>query len=151
MIRTERYGALAARLALASIFVVAGFGKLAAPEATGAYLATKGLPVPVVLAVFAGVVEFVGGLLLITGYRTRLAGLTLAAFLIPTTLLFHTSLGLPGLEAQMQQMQLLKNLAIGGGLLALATYGAGALSFDARFPRARSDESFAPIADPVVA
>jgi putative oxidoreductase len=127
----ERIGSVAARAALAAIFLISGFGKLAAPAAAGAAIASKGLPEPALLAALAGLTEFGGGLLLLAGYRARAAALGLALFLVTATILFHNPVGLTGAEAHLQQIQLLKNVAIFGGLLAVATRGAGAASLDA--------------------
>lgn len=135
MTSTERYGSLAARAALATIFVISGLGKLAGPEGAAAYIASKGLPAPMLLALLAGVTELAGGVMLAVGLRTRLAALALALFLVPATVLFHNPFGLTGAEAHMQQIQALKNLAIAGGLVALATWGAGAISLDAWLER----------------
>jgi putative oxidoreductase len=128
----QRYGSFAARLALAAIFIHSGFGKLASPEGAAGYIASKGLPAPLLLAVGAGVVELLGGLALVAGLRTRWAAVALALFLVPTTFFFHNPSGLEGAAAQMQAIQIYKNLAIAGGLLMLASWGAGPLSLDAR-------------------
>ena len=98
--------------------------------ATSGYIASKGLPAPMILGVAAGVLELVAGLALLVGFRARYAALALTAFLVPVTIIFHNPIGLAGVEAQMQVIQVLKNLAIAGGLLAIATRGAGALSLD---------------------
>ncbi len=132
MTNLERYGSLVSRAALAIIFILSGFGKLAGPAAAASYIASKGLPAPTLLAVLAGITELAGGLMLLAGFRARVAALGLALFLVPTTILFHSPLGLTGMEANMQLIQVLKNLAIAGGLLSVATWGAGAFSLDAR-------------------
>lgn len=139
MTRTERYGSLVARGSLAAIFLISGLGKLAGPAGTAAYIASKGLPLPMLFGVLAGVLEIGAGALLLTGVRARYAALALALFLVPVTVIFHNPLGLTGMEAQIQIIQVLKNLAIIGGLLAVTTRGAGALSLDARRDRASSD------------
>lgn len=54
----ERYGSLAARAALATIFVISGLGKLAGPEGAAAYIASKGLPAPMLLALLARESDF---------------------------------------------------------------------------------------------
>jgi putative oxidoreductase len=132
----ERYGSFASRIALAAIFIVSGLGTLAGPTGTAAYIASKGLPLPMVAAIAAGILELVGGLMLLIGLRARTAALALAAFLLPATILFHSPLGLTGMEAQMQLIHVLKNLAIMGGLVSVAVWGAGPLSLDGREPRA---------------
>lgn len=131
---TERYGTLAARVALAAIFVVSGFGKLVAPAGAAAYIESKGLPLPMIAAVGAGVLELAGGVMVLVGLRARVAALALAAFLVPATLLFHNPIGLAGAEGHMQLIHALKNLAIIGGLLSVAASGAGPLALDGRSP-----------------
>ncbi len=136
----ERYGSLLARLALAAIFIHGGWSKLGALDGTAAYIAAKGLPAPALAALFAALVELVGGLALAAGLGTRWAALGLALFLVPTTYLFHNPIGLEAAAAQMQQIQLFKNVAIIGGLVAIASFGAGALSLDARWQNRRAPE-----------
>lgn len=134
---SERFGSLVARVALAAIFVHSGWGKLTGLEGTAAFIGSKGLPAPLALAALAGITELAGGLLLVFGWRARSAALALALLLVPATILFHNPIGLAVAEAHMQQIQVYKNIAIIGGLVAIATWGAGALSLDARSALAR--------------
>ncbi|MCX7890472.1 MAG: DoxX family protein [Rhodobacteraceae bacterium] len=121
----------AARLLLALIFLVAGFGKLADVQGFTAYMTSGG--VPALLAWPTILLEIVGGLFLIAGWQTRAAALLLAGFSILAGLLFHFQ---PA--DQMQMTMFLKNLAIAGGLLLLAAQGAGRWSLDeGRIPAAR--------------
>ena len=131
----ERFGPLFSRLALAGIFLFAGWGKLTALDATAGYIGSIGLPAPGLLALLAGLTEVAGGLALALGWGTRWAALALALFLVPTTALFHNPLGLEAAAAHAQQLQLLKNLAILGGLVSLALQGAGPLALDAKSRR----------------
>jgi putative oxidoreductase len=119
---------LAGRVLLAAIFVLSGVGKLAAPEATLGYINAVGLPFPQLAYFGAIAVELVGGILLVVGYRTRLAAVALAAFSVVTAVIFHGAIG-----DQNQFIHLLKNLAIAGGLLQVAAFGAGGFSLDARY------------------
>jgi len=128
----DRFGPLAARTALALIFLSSGLSKLAAPESTGSYIASKGLPFGTLLAVAAGVLELAAGTSVLLGLRARWGAFALIAFLIPVTLIFHNPFGLQGTAAQMQMIQFMKNLAIAGGLLAIAAFGSGPVSLDAR-------------------
>lgn len=116
----------AARVLLAALFLVSGFGKLAAPAATKAYIASAGLPLPDLAYLMAIAVEVGLALLLLAGYRTRLVAALMAAFTLATALGFHADFGDTG-----QMTHFLKNLAISGGLLQVAAYGAGGLSLDA--------------------
>lgn len=120
---------IAGRVFLGLLFVVSGFGKITGFAGTAAFMASKGMPMAEVLLVGAIVVEFVGGLMLVAGFKARWAALAIAAFLVPTTLIFHNPLGADG-AAQMTQF--LKNLSILGGMLYVAAFGPGAWSVDRR-------------------
>jgi putative oxidoreductase len=120
---------LAGRTALGLIFVISGFGKVTGFAGTAAFMASRGLPAAEILLVGAILVELVGGLMLIAGFKARWAALAIAAFLVPTTLAFHSPVG-P--EAQAQATQFLKNLSILGGMLYVAVFGPGAWSADRR-------------------
>lgn len=120
---------LLARVLLGLLFVMAGIGKLGDVAGFSGYMASGGIPAflgwPVVLF------EIVAGAALILGVLTRPAALALAGFCVLSGLLYHFD---PA--DQMQMTQLLKNLALAGGYLALFVTGPGALSLDARSGRA---------------
>lgn len=119
---------LAARILLGLLFVMAGVGKLGDVAGFGGYMASGGIPA--VLAWPVVLFEIGAGLALIVGFATRPAALALAAFCVVSGLLYHFD---PA--DQMQMTQLLKNLALAGGYLALFVTGAGTLSVDARMGR----------------
>ena len=121
-----------ARVLLALMFVLAGIGKLGGLEGAAGYIASKGLPAPMLLAVAAGVVELVAGVLLIIGWQARWAALALAAFTVVASVIFHNYWAMPAEQQMMQQLMFMKNLAVTGGLLLVFAFGAGALSLDAR-------------------
>jgi putative oxidoreductase len=114
------------RLLLSVIFVLSGFQKLAEFSGTVAFMGSEGLPLPFVAAIAAVLVECVGGILLIVGYRTRLTGIVLALWCIATALVAHRNFG-----NQDQMIHFLKNVAMAGGFLQLAAFGAGGWSLDA--------------------
>ncbi|UVK53553.1 DoxX family protein [Mesorhizobium sp. AR02] len=118
---------LLGRILLAVIFLLSGFGKLTAISGTAAYFGGLGLPLPTVTAVVVGLIELLGGLAVLVGFQTRVAAVVLAVFTVATGLVAHT-----GWADQMQMIQFLKNLAITGGFLLLASSGAGAYSIDAK-------------------
>lgn len=124
------FASLAARILLALIFIQSGFGKLTALEATAGYIASKGLPMPQVLAAGAAAVELLGGILLVVGWKARWAAAAIFAFLVPTTYFFHNPLGVPPDQARMETIQLMKNLAIMGGMLMVIAFGPGGWSLD---------------------
>jgi len=128
----QNFTALAGRTLLAVLFVVSGFGKVTGFAGTAAYMASKGMPMPEALLVGAIVVELLGGLMIVAGWKSRWAALAIFLFLIPTTLIFHNPAGLAGQEAQTQMIHLMKNVSIMGGMLLLAAFGPGAWSVDRR-------------------
>lgn len=123
---------LVGRILLAALFLPAGLSKISGFAGTVGYIGSKGLPMAEVAAVIAILVEVGGGLALIAGLGTRLAALALAIFTLVATFVFHNYWALPA-EAQMvQQLMFFKNIAVVGGLLTLAAWGAGGWSLDAR-------------------
>lgn len=127
MMNRQLYLAPAAgRVLLSTLFLISGFGKLMAPAATKGYIASAGLPLPDVAYLIAVAVELGLGLALLVGYRTRVVAGLMAAFTVATAVGFHADF------ADGNQMNhFLKNLAISGGLIYVAAYGAGGFALDA--------------------
>lgn len=121
---------LAGRALLALIFIVSGFGKITGFAGTAGFMASKGMPMSEVLLVGAIAVEFLGGLMLLVGWKARWAALAIFLFIIPATLVFHNPAGLTGQEAQNQMINIMKNLSIMGGMLMVFAFGPGAWSLD---------------------
>ncbi|MBN9461590.1 MAG: DoxX family protein [Burkholderiales bacterium] len=128
----EKYAPLIGRLGLAWLFVPAGLGKIAGFSGTAGYIASKGLPMPTVLAAIALLVELLGGLAILVGFKTRWAAAALALFTVAAAVFFHNYWALPADQAMMQQINFNKNIGIAGGLLFLVAWGAGAFSLDQR-------------------
>ena len=124
---TNNAAAFVGRLLLSVIFVLSGFQKLAEFSDTVAFMGSEGLPVPLIAAIVAVLVECVGGILLIVGYQTRLTGIILALWCIATAIVAHRNFG-----NQDQMIHFLKTVAIAGGFLQLAAFGAGGWSLDAQ-------------------
>jgi putative oxidoreductase len=118
---------LVGRILMASIFILSGLSKLAAAAATQGYIASAGLPAPVLAYIVAVAVEAGGGLLLLVGYRARVVAAVLAVFTLVTAVVFHHALG-----DQNQFIHFFKNLAMAGGLLQVVAFGAGSFSLDSR-------------------
>lgn len=119
------FAALVGRILIAILFIPAGWGKISGFAGTAGYIASKGLPLPEVGAAIAIVVELLGGLLLLVGFKTRWAAAALFLFLIPTTFFFHPFWADPS-----QATSFWKNLAIMGGTLYVWAFGPGRLSVD---------------------
>ncbi len=116
---------LIARVFLAHMFLLAGLSKLgeAAYAGTQGYMEAMGVPgmlLPLVIALEIG-----GAVLILVGWQTRWAALALAGFTLVAAAIFHNDFA-----DQMQSIMFMKNVAIAGGLLLLATHGPGAWSIE---------------------
>src|SRR5713101_784999 len=96
-------GALIGRVLLVLIFVMSGFSKITGFAGTGGYMAGAGIPGNLIYPglILSILVEFGCVLLILLGYKTRLAALLIFVWLIPVTLIFHflPSLHQTGMEA----------------------------------------------------
>ena len=123
---------LVGRILLGLIFVLSGFAKISGFDGTAGYIASKGLPLPQLVAALTIVVELGGGLALMAGLYTRQAVVALAGFTLLAGVIFHNFWAVPQAEQMAQQINFMKNLAIAGGMLVVAAFGPGRLSLDAR-------------------
>ena len=119
---TDDVLALAGRLFIAIIFLASAFGKITNFDGTLQFMESHGMPAVNFFCVASIAVEALGAVALILGYKTRWGATGLAVFLIAATWVFHT--------APDQRIQLLKNLAILGGLLSLIAHGPGGISLE---------------------
>ena len=124
--------ALVGRILLAAMFVLAGYSKIGGFDGTVGFIASKGLPLPSVLAVGTIALELVAGIALAVGYKARWAALALAVFTVLASVIFHAYWSMPVEQQRMQQLMFMKNMAVTGGLLMVFALGAGRLSLDRR-------------------
>jgi putative oxidoreductase len=108
----EKSVQVTARLLIALLFLYSGIGKILAPSVIIGAITHVGLPLPQVCYVGAIVLELGVSLCFVFGFRTRTAALVLGAYCVLTGILFHFEPSNP-----QQTIQLLKNLAITGGLV----------------------------------
>lgn len=128
----HRVGPLLGRILIAHIFLISGYGKIPGFEGTAGYIASKGLPMPELIAAGTILLELGAGLLLVIGWQTRWAATALFIFTGLAALIFHNFWALPPEQVQMQMINFMKNLAMMGGMLYVIVYGAGPLSLDGR-------------------
>jgi len=124
--------ALIGRVLIALLFVPAGFGKLTGFSGVVGYIGSAGLPLPQLGAVIAIAVELGVGVMFLLGYKTRIAAIVLAVFTVATSIFFHNYWAMPVDKAYVNQLMFFKNIAVAGGLLAIAALGAGRFSIDKR-------------------
>jgi putative oxidoreductase len=103
------------------LFLVSGALKIGKFAGVAAGLAGKGLPLPEVMTALVIALEVAGGLALVFGWRVRDAALALALFCIPATLMFHAFWSVDAAAFGNQLNHFLKNVAIFGALLVIAS------------------------------
>ena len=130
--QTQNLFSLIGRILIALLFVPAGWGKIAGFAGTVGYISSKGVPLPEVCAALAIAAELGLGLLLLVGWQARWAALGLAVFTFVISFIFHNYWAVPEAQVMAQRLNFFKNMAISGGLLAFAAFGAGGWSLDGR-------------------
>jgi putative oxidoreductase len=113
------------RLLMSSLFLWSGIHKLRNPGGTAQYFANAHIPAPDVLVWVAIVIEVIGGLAILLGFKTRWAAAVLAIFCLVTAFAVHLPAGDAG-----NMINFYKNLVMAGGFLYVVAYGAGAMSID---------------------
>lgn len=119
----QRFAPLLGRTLIGGMFAMAGISKIGAYTGTQGYMESVGVPgalLPLVIAFEIG-----AGLALIAGLQTRLIAVLLSGFTLMTAVIFHFDLADP-----VQSLFFFKNIAIAGGLMVIAAFGAGAFSLD---------------------
>jgi putative oxidoreductase len=129
-----RYLVPVGRLLFAAIFLMSVPSHFA--QSTYDHAAQAGVPFANVLVPLSGVLELIGALSLLLGYRARVGALLLALFLVPVTLAMHKFWGITDpMQAQMQQINFMKNVALLGATFLVMYFGAGPVSLDERAGR----------------
>jgi putative oxidoreductase len=123
---------LLGRLAIAALFLPAGLNKLMGMEDVTGYFTSLGLPAAAILIWVVIAIEVLGGLALILGYQTRFVAIGLAVFTVLASIVGHAFWAAPVDAAFIVQLLFFKNIAVTGGLLILASAGAGSISIDGR-------------------
>jgi len=129
---SKGFVSLLGRLMIAAIFLASAIGnKILQFKATADYMQQEGVPLPTLALVGAIGLLLLGGLSLILGAWTRIGAFFLLVFIAAATYYFHDFWKFADpTQRQLQTIQFMKNLAIGGGLLMLAAYGPGPWSVD---------------------
>jgi putative oxidoreductase len=121
----KTYLAPVGRLLLSSLFIWAGVNKLMNPSGTAQYFGSLHIPVPDITVWVVIIIELIGGLAILVGFKTRWAAIVLAVFCLVTAFGVHLPVGdLPNM------VNFYKNLVMAGGFLYVVAYGAGTMSVD---------------------
>ena len=119
---------LIGRILISALFLLNGIFKISNYDGTIGWMESFGMPG--ILLIPAIILEIAGPVLIIIGYKTKLAAGLLSLFCIATAFIFHNDFA-----NQMQLTSFLKNIALAGGFLILFANGAKAISLDNKFKK----------------
>ena len=119
---------LIGRILISALFLLNGIFKISNYDGTIGWMESFGMPG--ILLIPAIILEIAGPVLIIIGYKTKLAAGLLSLFCIATAFIFHNDFG-----NQMQLTSFLKNIALAGGFLILFVNGAKGFSLDNKFKK----------------
>lgn len=122
-VKSQAWGLAVLRLVVGIVFFMHGYQKVFKMGLHGVagFFGHLGIPVPVVAAALVMLVEFVGGILLITGLATRIPATLLAIDMLVAILTVHLKNGFFGMGVEFP-------LTLLAGAVCLALAGGGALS-----------------------
>ena len=124
---------LAARLLLATLFLIFGWRKLMDFSGTVTQLVQLGAPMPVLAAGVAIVMELPVAFAVAVGAFTRLSAVLMFFYTLGTASIGHRYWTMKGTDRIDSMDSFYKNLSIMGGFVLLYIAGAGKYSFDALF------------------
>jgi len=124
----KQYAPLIGRILIAQIFILAGISKIGGFAGTAGWMASKGLPMVNVLLVLTIIIEVGGGLMILLGWRARIAAAVLFLWMIPVTFIFHNFWAAPEAQKLTQMIMFQKNLALMGTMCLLYAFGSGRYS-----------------------
>ena len=119
---------LLGRILISVLFLLNGIYKISKYEGTIGWMESFGMPG--IFLIPAIILEIAGPILIIVGYKTKLAAGLLSLFCIATAFIFHNDFA-----DQMQLTSFLKNIALAGGFLILFVNGAKGISLDNKFKK----------------
>jgi|SRR5580704_4954672 putative oxidoreductase len=128
----NRLAALIGRILVAVPFLAFGTMKLADFHGTVGYFAALKIPMTTAAVAAAIIIELLGGLCVVIGFKVRFWAWILFLYLIPVTFVAHNFWTHTGAARMDNELHFIKNIAIMGGLLLLAAFGPGSLSADKR-------------------
>jgi putative oxidoreductase len=124
---------LAARLLLATLFLIFGWRKLRDYSGTVSQLVQLGVPMPVLAAAVAIFMELPVAFAVAVGAFARASALLLVLYTLGTALIAHRYWTVTGADQVDSMDSFYKNLSIMGGFLLLYITGAGKYSIDVWF------------------
>ena len=119
---------IVARILISTLFLLNGVFKIRNYDGTIGWM--EGFGIPGILIIPAIILELVGPILIILGYKAKIAAGLLSLFCVATAVIFHNDF-----SDQMQLGSFLKNIALAGGFLFIFINGTKDFSLDRKFQK----------------
>ena len=119
---------LVGRVFISLVFLLSGINKIGNYEGSVGWMESFGMPG--IFLIPAIILEIVAPILIIIGYKVKIAAALLSVFCIVTALIFHTDF-----SNQMQFVSFMKNIALAGGFLFLVINGAKDFSLERKLSK----------------
>lgn len=123
---------LLGRILLSTFFIWNGVSNLLGLDEAIKVVANEQLPYASSLALGASILEVIGGLSLLIGYKARFGTILLLLVMIPTAVIFHDFWAQKGDLVHVHKMIFFKDLSLIGGLLYALAVGPGKFGFDSK-------------------
>jgi putative oxidoreductase len=121
----KEWGPVVGRILIVALFLISGISKIPGWENTAGYMASKGVPMVSVALALTIVIEIGASLMIMLGFRARLAATVLFLWMIPVTLMMHDFWAADAAHKMIQTIMFNKNLSIMGALLLIMAFGSG--------------------------
>ncbi|MDF2418495.1 DoxX family membrane protein [Acinetobacter beijerinckii] len=128
--KSKSYILLVSRILLVILFVKLGFPKLINFEQTINYMQSLNVPLPVLSAIIAVVMEVVAPIFILLGYFTRPIAIIFAFYTLGSALLGHAYWQVSPELVQSNMINFYKNISIAAGFFLLSLIGPGKYSLD---------------------
>ena len=119
---------LLGRILISTLFLLNGVFKISNYDDTVSWMESFGIPG--ILIIPAIILEVVGPIFIIAGYKTKITASFLSIFCIVTAIIFHNDF-----SDQMQFTSFLKNIALAGGFLFIVVNGTKDLSIEKKISK----------------
>ena len=119
---------LLGRILISTLFLLNGVFKISNYDGTISWIESFGMPG--ILIIPAIILEVIGPILIIVGYKAKIAAGFLSLFCILTAIIFHNDF-----SDQMQFTSFLKNIALAGGFLFIVVNGTKDLSIEKKISK----------------
>lgn len=133
--RLNPWVSLVGRLIFGGYFLYSGITHFIGLEGLAGYAASKGVPLPSLAVAFSGLLLVLGGLSIVLGWWTRLGAWLIVFFLLPVSVMMHDYWAIADpQQAAGERLNFMKNMAMLGAALMIATVPRWPLSLGARSP-----------------